>query len=185
MPSDGTDDVLFGEWDPEAMFFSEIVHTVDVTQGTIWGAFRDDQNCGCFAGGAEDGGQDLTGDGLPDIAIEMWPDLLTFQANSLSVTGNPAPGATVFFDHNAPAAANDPFLVVLSFGQAGVPLGVRTISLSPDPLFLASFGAPGLGGVLDGQGQASLPFTIPANPNLSGLTFYGASLLVDFAYPLG
>lgn len=86
----------------------------------------------------------------------------------------PNPGNTIVLDLRGPSSGI--WVAALSFGNSGIALANGTVPLTPDPLFfLSASGAfPGLSGVFDGNGDATLGIPIPNSAALVGTTFYTA-----------
>lgn len=81
-----------------------------------------------------------------------------------------------------------PFLGMLSFGNAGIPLGTRAVPLSLDPLLIASLGSPsafGLVGVTDPIGKATPGLIIPNILSLVGITLFTSAVTIDPTKPFG
>ncbi|MBN2489494.1 MAG: right-handed parallel beta-helix repeat-containing protein [Planctomycetes bacterium] len=97
------------------------------------------------------------------------------------------PGARVPFVLEVPGLAGRQYLCAASLGQAGIPLpppDPRVVPLSPDFLVMLSLGqrnAPfrDFGGVLDPKGTARPELTVPAIPQVTGLSIHLAGLVLE------
>jgi hypothetical protein len=138
---------------------------------------------------------DVNGDGLGDLALgseDFSPNgtalagsTFVYIANALKAPKTVLIGTTLRMDLLAPKQAGKPFFVLLSLGDAGIPLGTRTIPLTPDALFFLSLRTPALRGMLDAMGRGQLELPIPNDPSISGIVIYGCFIAIDPKAPFG
>jgi len=100
----------------------------------------------------------------------------------LAGTGTPTPGGTVSLDV-ANALGGSAGVYLLGLASASIPALGGTILVGP-PLVTAAVALTGAPGV-PGDGTATLPLTIPANPQLAGVVLYAQALVVDAGAPSG
>ena len=105
-----------------------------------------------------------------DYEIYVWKDAFTR-------AGLATPGATITLtmeDQSRPGAV---YLVRCAFSRSpGIPIGGKTVPITPDALFWLSGLAPTIfqnfQGTLNGQGLATAAVAIPNAPALVGIAFY-------------
>jgi len=111
------------------------------------------------------------------------------QAIRIIATGSPTPGGTVTFLLSSSSDPGLPYQVGTSLGTGPIPIGTRSLGLSPDFLLLASTSGslPGVfqnySGVLDQNGQAQAKLNIPNLPALKGTRLYSAFLTLKIGAP--
>ncbi len=120
------------------------------------------------------------------ISLDVLPrgSMLTFQ-------GQLRIGQTVNLSLFDPLRANLAYVIALSFSSLpGIPLGDgRSIPLNYDPLFSLSvlypslIGLVGSVGSLNGEGRAVTHWTVPAVPQIAGVTVYASFITLDPAAP--
>jgi hypothetical protein len=105
--------------------------------------------------------------------------------------GSTSPGGTVTLRLDEPADTGWPFQMGTSLGSGPLPLGIRWIFLSPDPLLLVTANNSwpsvfsGYRGVIDAKGHAQAAIHIPNAPTLVGLRLHSAFVTLDAGAPKG
>jgi hypothetical protein len=116
----------------------------------------------------------------------------TYLGGDVVVSGNPRIGVPFSMGIDAPTDPGATYVAAASLSAGfGIPLGVRTFPLDPDPLFVATannwlpqiFGA--FRGVLNTQGRAVASIHAPADPRLVGQSIHVAFLTLDSTKPFG
>jgi len=136
-------------------------------------ALNGDGTIGVYVTSQNYKGQNPTG----DREIILWNDALTRR-------GPVAPGKTVALVLDVPSRPGDAYLMRCAFNRVpGFPLpGAGTVPLNPDDLFFLSGVLPSVfqnfAGLLDKNGTASAAIAVPNVPQLSGLRFYAAFIVV-------
>ncbi|MBN2490123.1 MAG: SBBP repeat-containing protein [Planctomycetes bacterium] len=131
------------------------------------------------------GGPDLTFNGITDA----WVSKVAFV--NLTSSGAPRPGNRVTLALTATGDAGLAYQVGSSLGTGPIPIGPRSLGLSPDTLLVISTGGmlpqifTGYAGVLSGvaQGQASL--AIPNDQGLVGIRIHSAFVTLYAPAPFG
>jgi len=104
--------------------------------------------------------------------------------DALTRRGPVSPGKTVILSLDVPGRPNDLYLVRCAFTRSpGIPIpGAGVVPLNPDDLFILSGAAPQIfsnfAGVLDKAGTALAGIALPNIPQLSGIRFYAAFVVV-------
>ena len=106
-------------------------------------------------------------------------------------SGTAKPGTTLLFTLAASSDSGLPYQLGSSFGPGPIPLGSRSLGLSPDDLLVLSTGNllpmvfDRYAGLLDAQGQATARLHIPNFAILKGLRIYSAYVTLSASAPLG
>ena len=118
---------------------------------------------------------------------------LSLVASIRLFSGKPQIGNTITLELAAPTTdAGLAFQVASSFGTGPIPIGTRSLGLSPDSLLWISVSglAPSIfknySGVLDAQGKCSnVTIAIPNYPTLKGIWIYNAFVSLSPTAPQG
>lgn len=118
--------------------------------------------------------------GLTGFGGALLDDFALFDAVLLPDVSNPpaTPGSTQKYVMRG--NPGDGFQAALALGNAGIPVGAAgTIPLSFDPLLLTSLNFRGFNGTLDGNGDGSFTFFIPAIAALVGTRYHAAFVTIN------
>ncbi len=121
------------------------------------------------------------------------PDLGYYECEStiLRGSGTGAPGSTITFGLDAPTSAGLPYQMASSLGTGPIPIGMRSLRLTIDPLFTGSIGGSlpqifvNYAGVIGASGRAGASLNIPPFQFLKGNTIHTAFVTFDAQSPLG
>jgi hypothetical protein len=112
--------------------------------------------------------------------------------DKLTVSGQPAPGASVKLLLSSPGAPQQPYVAAVALSTAPeLPIGGnRLLALTPDALFVLSLlaGPPifqNFSGNLDASGAATATLAIPNIGSLKGLTVHAAHVTLNASAPSG
>ncbi|MBK8975314.1 MAG: hypothetical protein IPM29_05270 [Planctomycetes bacterium] len=124
-------------------------------------------------------------DATVELDVVLEPDL---SVPVLVATGVPLVGSTVQLDLASPDDAGRAYFMPVSLlGPPPLPLGTRSIPITPDFLTALQLDAPGVfpntAGTLDARGDARGGFVIPRDPGLVGVTFWFTALTLDPRWP--
>ncbi len=110
---------------------------------------------------------------------------LTFADALITPNGTANVGQPFSFQLSAPQEAGKLFLAGSSLGEGPTPIGSRVLPLSIDNMFIASAGGKvpqvftQYNGVLSAAGGGTVGLLIPAIPQLAGVKFFTAYVVVD------
>jgi hypothetical protein len=116
---------------------------------------------------------------------------LTYATTQLTLSGGTSPGSTVDLNLSSAADAGRAYQVASSLGTGPIPIGTRSLGLSPDALMVITVNGylptvfVNYAGVLDASGKAKAQILIPNNPVLTGIRVYSAFVTIDPAAPYG
>ena len=116
---------------------------------------------------------------------------LTYVTIQIILAGSTTPGSTVDLNLSSPSDAGRAYQVASSLGTGPIPIGTRSLGLSPDSLMVVTVNGylPGVfvnyAGVLDASGKARAQILIPNNPALKGVRIHSAFVTLDAAAPFG
>ena len=116
---------------------------------------------------------------------------LTYVITQLILSGSTSPGGTVDLNLSSAADAGRTFQVASSLGTGPIPIGSRSLDLSPDNLMVVTVNGylptvfVNYSGVLDASGQAKAQILIPNLPVLKGVRIHSAFITLDPAAPFG
>ncbi len=105
--------------------------------------------------------------------------------SNLAFNGSSTPGGVVTFFLDSSLNTNQQYIFALSFGINGFNIGNNHIPLDLDILLQNSLSNPSSIGLtsslgnLDNNGLGTVQLNIPNNPGLSGITIYGAYIVLD------
>jgi len=120
------------------------------------------------------------------LRLRVTIDLIT-----LTGSGTTNPGGAVDLALSAPADAGLAYQLGTSLGTGPIPIGTRSLDLSPDALLVAGVGGflptifVNYAGVLDKAGQAKAKINIPNSTLLIGVRLHSAFLTLDAMAPQG
>lgn len=152
---------------------SEVIAEWDTDQDGVWDhSLRHTTNVAVKAGPV----------GINGFSAGIVDNFKVFNAAIMMNATSPAPnpGSTVLYDIGG--LPNDSYQGAISLGNLGVPVGTnQSLPLTADTIFLVSAQnlLGNLGGVLDAAGTATLGFSIPNLPQLTGLSYYTAFVTFD------
>jgi hypothetical protein len=115
----------------------------------------------------------------------------TVSTAQLILSGTGQVGTTVDLDLLATADAGKTYQIGTSLGNGPIPIGSRSLGLSPDTMLLMSVSGvlPAIfqnyAGTLDASGKAKAKLAIPNIPPLKGIRLYNAFLTLDPSAPQG
>jgi len=120
-----------------------------------------------------------------NYAIDMiWEDHWDLHVDDFHAsTSEPVPGQTFQLTVSSPAHAGQPWLLLMSQFDKGIPLAglhpepCRILPLAIDDLLLASLGN-GIRGVLDGQGGGTVALRVPNDPAFVGFLCYAVAVSI-------
>jgi hypothetical protein len=124
--------------------------------------------------------------GVAGFALTSMDDFAYFDAVLVPVAGPDARVGTTFPLRLSTPSPNVPFLGLLSFGNAGIPLAERAVRLTLDEMLTTSLGsavALGLVGLTDSAGYATPGVVIPNVLNLVGFRLFVAAVTIDPLQP--
>lgn len=116
---------------------------------------------------------------------------LTYQSTVLSISGSPSPGGTIDLDLLSPSDPGALYQIASSLGTGPIPVGSRTLNLSPDDLLVVTvFGyLPSVfvnySGGLSAGGRARGNIRLLNNPALTGVRIHTAFVILDPSAPQG
>jgi len=122
------------------------------------------------------------------------PDLGYYECElptSLIASGSPKPGGTVDLTLASSISANLVYQLGSSLGTGPIPIGTRSLGLSPDGLLVVTVSGalPGIfsgyAGTMDAQGNAKAKINIPSIPALVGVRIHTAFLTLSGSAPNG
>ncbi len=129
-----------------------------------------------------------TGTGNDKAALKM---RFTVIEILIQGSGNPKPGGTVVLDLQSPGDAGLVYQVGSSLGSGPIPIGSRSLALSPDDLLVVSTGGllPSIfvdySGTLDASGKAQAKINILNDPKITGVRIHTAFVTLDSGAPFG
>jgi len=127
---------------------------------------------------------EFSGSGGPKICL-IYNEIL------ITLSGNAAPGGTVDLDLLSASDAGRYYQVASSLGTGPIPIGSRSLHLSPDALMVITVNGylPSVfvnyAGKLDSAGKAQAHIKIPSNPALKGVRIHSAFVTFDPSAPFG
>ncbi len=129
----------------------------------------------------------------PDLTYNQNTDSFIAKVAYVNITvgGSPRPGKTVTLHLTATGDSGLAYQVGSSLGNGPLPVGQRTLGLSPDTMLVLSVSGhlpqlfSGYVGLIAATGQAQAAIHIPNIPPLVGIRIYSAFVTLDPAAPLG
>jgi hypothetical protein len=116
-------------------------------------------------------------------------DVYTARFTGLVSAGIAGVGSTMHLRFSDPSSSGMPYVAASALGSTpGIQLGTRNLPLNPDPLLTLTVGGlppvlTGYRGLLDNDGTAAGRITFTGYPQLVGLRFFTAFVVLDPAAP--
>lgn len=118
-------------------------------------------------------------------------DIWSSRFTGLVANGVAGPSSAQALRFSDPLGAGKPYVAAASFGSSpGIRIDSRTLPLNPDALFSFTVGGrppimTGYAGILDADGIASGQITFTGLPQLVGVRFFNAFIVIDPQAPSG